>query len=204
MQVRRTIYLVAVGTCDEHILEPSSLYLYVPQDSTIMRVLVSFLTLLGAVQAFVNPTSRPPVGSNALSMAPKFDKTTQRWYPTSPDEGPEAGYPLVNTLLLHGPKPFLQRAFRKEEYEQAVLKFMAGDKVSRQEAMGNMDAYLNNPNDWAVNRLAYQNGGYKPDYVTLRQDALILTLTWSAIVFTITGRVAWSLYTGNDFWGFIY
>ena len=181
-----------------------------------MRVIVSLLTLCTAVQAFVHPASRHPphhavgVGSStssttALSMAPKFDKATQKWYTTSPAEGPDAGYPLVNTLLLHGPKPFLQRVFKEDEYEQAVLKFMAGDKCDRQEAMGNMDAYLNNPNDWAFNRIASEKkGGYKPDYVTLKQDAIILTTIWSAIVVTISTRVVWSLSTGNDFWSFIW
>ena len=81
---------------------------------------------------------------------------------------------------------------------------MAGDKCDRLEAMGNMDAYLDNPNDWAVNRFAADNGGYKPDYVTLKKEAVALTLTWSAIVLTIASRVAWSLYTGNDFWQFVY
>ena len=175
-----------------------------------MRVLVSFLALLTAVEAFVRPSahttwssSSSSSSSSSLDMAPRFDKKTQKWYPTSPEEGPEAGYPLVNTLLLHGPKPFLQRVLNKDDYEQGVLKFMAGDKCSRQEAMGNMDAYLNNPNDWAYNRLTWENGGYKPDYVTLKQEAVVLTVTWSAIVLTIASRVVWSLSTGNDFWSFV-
>lgn len=167
-----------------------------------MRVLVSFLACLATAHAFVSQANRR--ATSDLSMAPRFDKKTQKWYPTKPEEGPEAGYPVINTLLLHGPKPWFQRVFQPEEYEQAVLKFMAGDKCDRKEAMGNMDAYLNNPNDWAFNRFAYENGGYKPDYVTLKQEALILTLTWSAIVLTVGGRVAWSLATGNDFWGFLY
>lgn len=82
---------------------------------------------------------------------------------------------------------------------------MAGDKCDRQQAMGNMDAYLNNANDWAYNRLAAEKkGGYQPDYVTLKKEAVALTLTWSAIVLTIVSRVGWSLYTGNDFWQFVY
>ena len=166
-----------------------------------MRVLLSLLALLAATQAFVSQSGG--VARSALSMAPRFDKKEQKWYPTKPEEGPEAGYPLVNTLLLHGPKPFLQRVFNPDDYEQAVLKFMAGDKCDRQEAMGNMDAYLNNANDWAFNRLTYEKGGYKPDYVTLKKDAIILTVTWSAIVVTVASRVGWSLATGNDFWSFI-
>ena len=73
-------------------------------------------------------------------MAPRFDKTQQKWIPTKPEEGPEAGYPASRTLLLHGPRPFFSRVFTPDDYEQAVLKYMAGDKCSRDEAQGNMDA----------------------------------------------------------------
>ncbi len=102
--------------------------------------LVLFLTLTVA-QAFV--VSRQTAGSSSsLSMAPKYDKTTQKWSVSKAEEGPEAGYPPSRTLLLHGPKPYFQRIFTPDDYEQAVLKFMSGDKCSRDEAQGNMDAYL--------------------------------------------------------------
>lgn len=136
-------------------------------------------------------------------MAPRFDKKTQKWYPTKTEEEAAAGYPIVNTLLLHGPKPFFQRVLRPDDYDQAVLKFMAGDKCSRDVAQGNMDAYLDNPNDWAYNRLQAEKGAYQPDYVTLKTDALVLTLVWSAIVFTVAGRAGWALITGGDFWSFL-
>jgi hypothetical protein len=102
--------------------------------------LVLFLTL-SVAQAFV--VSRQTAGSfTSLSMAPKYDKRTEKWSPSKPEEGPEAGYPPTKTLLLHGPKPYLQRIFTPDDYEQAVLKFMSGDKCSRDVAQGNMDAYL--------------------------------------------------------------
>jgi hypothetical protein len=102
--------------------------------------LVLFLTLTVA-QAFV--VSRQTAGSStSLSMAPKYDKKTQQWSASKAEEGPEAGYPPSRTLLLHGPKPYFQRIFTPDDYEQAVLKFMSGDKCSRDEAQGNMDAYL--------------------------------------------------------------
>ena len=56
----------------------------------------------------------------------------------------------------------------------------------------------------AVNRFAYENGGYKPDYVTLKKDALILTLVWATIVGAAIGRVIFSLTTGTYFWGFLF
>lgn len=74
-------------------------------------------------------------------MVPKYDGS--KWIATVPNEdGPQAGYPPTKTLLLHGPRPYLTRLFQPDDYEQAVLKFMASDKVSRVEAQGNMDAYL--------------------------------------------------------------
>jgi hypothetical protein len=103
--------------------------------------LVLFLTLTAA-QAFVVSRSQTAGFSSSLSMAPKYDKSTEKWSATKPEEGPDAGYPPSKTLLLHGPKPFFQRIFTPADYEQAVLKFMAGDKVSRDVAQGNMDAYL--------------------------------------------------------------
>jgi hypothetical protein len=60
--------------------------------------------------------------ASSLSMVPKYDKKTSKWAPSSPSEGPEAGYGIGKTLLLRGPKPFLHRVFQPDDYEQAVLK----------------------------------------------------------------------------------
>lgn len=99
-----------------------------------MKVFVSVL-VLGLAQAFTAPRSksRSPI---ILDMAPKFDGT--KWVTNDPSEGPEAGYAPIKTLLMHGPKPWFERTFKPDEYEQAVLKFMAGDKCGREEAQGNM------------------------------------------------------------------
>jgi hypothetical protein len=125
-------------------------YECIPNDiifSTMMTktFLLVLLLALTTVQAFVASRSRHALlisSSSSLSMAPKYDKAAQKWTPSKPEEGPEAGYPPINTLLLHGPKPFLQRVFTPDDYEQAVLKYMSGDKCSRDIAQGNMDAYL--------------------------------------------------------------
>jgi hypothetical protein len=99
--------------------------------------------LLASTTAFqIAPRASVRASSLALAMAPKYDKMMQLWTPQSPDEGPEGGYGIGRTLLLHGPKPFFSRLFQPADYEQAVLKFMANDKVGRVEAQGNMDAYL--------------------------------------------------------------
>ena len=48
---------------------------------------------------------------------------------------------LTNNHNRNGCTVFLHHA--------GVLKFMAGDKVDRNTAQAEMDAYLQNPNDWA-------------------------------------------------------
>lgn len=107
--------------------------------TTFILLIFAFQALLYA-QAF---TATKVVKGNLLppplSMV-KYDGS--RWIPTKPEEGPEAGYGIGKTLLLRGPKPFLTRLLSPDDYEQAVLKFMAGDKCSRIEAQANMDFYL--------------------------------------------------------------
>jgi hypothetical protein len=110
----------------------------------MMKSFLVLLLTLTVAHAFVVSRSRQTAGfsSSSLSMAPKYDQKTQKWSATKPEEGPGAGYSPTKTLLLHGPKPYFQRMFTPDDYEQAVLKFMAGDKCSRDVAQGNMDAYL--------------------------------------------------------------
>lgn len=79
------------------------------------------------------------------TMVPRFDPSTERWYPSKAEEEATAGYGPLGSLLRAGPKPFLQRILSPEQYDQAVLKYMALDKCSRNEAQGNMDAYFENP-----------------------------------------------------------
>ena len=134
--------------------------------------------------------------SAALSMAPRFDKQLNQWVPTSPDEGPEAGYDIWGTVVRHGPIPFFNRIFKAGEYEQGVLKFMSGDNVDRMTAQAEMDAYLKNPSDWAYNRLK----GYNVDYLSIDKKQLTLTLVWSAIVLTLLSRGVYCLATGDYYW----
>ena len=136
-------------------------------------------------------------------MAPRFDPFTQRWYPSSPDEEPSAGYPPVGSLLRHGPKPYLERTLKPDEYEQAVLKFMAADECSRNEAQANMDAYLRNPNDWAFDRMEFKRRGYKIDYLTLKPKKIVLTSVWSAIVVSVVGRIIYAISMEESFYAFM-
>jgi hypothetical protein len=76
--------------------------------------------------------------------------------------------------------------------KQAVLKFMAGDKCDRQTAMGNMDKYLDNPADWAFNRMEQKKRGIKYDYVTLDQKQVVLVTVWSLLIGFLVGRGIYS------------
>jgi len=84
------------------------------------------------------------------NMAPKYDPETSRWAPSSPEEEASAGYSAFGSLIRQGPSPFIQRLTNPDEYDQGVLKMMEKDNMSRDEAQGNMDAYIRNPNDWVI------------------------------------------------------
>ncbi|KAL7572533.1 hypothetical protein ACA910_000356 [Epithemia clementina (nom. ined.)] len=170
-----------------------------------MNSVLLFFTFLGLSEAFLCPQTVHHRPHGHLNMAPKFDKATGRWSPSSPAEGPEAGYGPLKSLLLRGPKPFLSRVFTPDDYEQGVYKFMATDKVSREVAQGNMDRYLENAQDWAFERLeAEQKGRPYPEYHVLDKKQLVLTLIWSAGVFALGGRAAYSLATGEYYWAFLH
>ena len=66
-----------------------------------------------------------------LWMVPRFDKASQKWFPTTDEEGPSAGYGIVGSLYRAGPVPFFQRIVNGDTYEQAVLKYMAQEKCDR-------------------------------------------------------------------------
>ena len=155
----------------------------------IKAFLFGVLSLLATMRvetatAFVLTTTTTTTSSSrsssvSLSMAIKYDKKANRWVTTDPiTEGPGAGYGTLGALLRHGPKPALDRIVQPDTYEQAVLKFMAQEKCTRAEAEGNMDAFRRNPNDWTEARYQMQKTGYRPDYVTLQPDKLVLTLAW--------------------------
>jgi hypothetical protein len=182
-------------------------HLSIKTTTMMVRACAALLLFLGTTfrcgEAFSPVHKSPPRSSWTLSMAPRFDASSQRWVPASDEEGPEAGYGIGKTLLLQGPKPFLHRLFQSDDYEQAVLKFMANEKCSREEAQGNMDAYLRNPNDWAITRFESEKRGFKVDYTTIKTDQLIFTSIWSVIVVSAIGRVAYSVTTGANFYAFL-
>lgn len=78
-------------------------------------------------------TSSSSSSSSALlASAPRFDKATEKWIVTDPEtQGPSAGYNIIGSLYRAGPVPVVTRIFNGEQYEQAVLKFMAAEGCDR-------------------------------------------------------------------------
>ncbi len=116
-------------------------------------------------------------------MVPRYDPKQQKWFPSSDEESASANYPLVRSLLRHGPKAFFVRVTQPDMYDQAILKFMASDKVGRWEAQGNMDRFNENAQDWIFERLEAKRKGYELDYVTLDRKQVILSSVWAGVVF---------------------
>eukprot|EP00586_Coscinodiscus_wailesii_P002499 CAMPEP_0172484718 /NCGR_PEP_ID=MMETSP1066-20121228/12292_1 /TAXON_ID=671091 /ORGANISM="Coscinodiscus wailesii, Strain CCMP2513" /LENGTH=171 /DNA_ID=CAMNT_0013249413 /DNA_START=124 /DNA_END=635 /DNA_ORIENTATION=+ len=151
----------------------------------------TFLTPLNSSPAKTTAQTTP---TTALRMAPRFDPASGKWFPTKPSEESSAGYGPLGTLLREGPPAFIKRVSNEEEYDQAVLKFMAGDGCTRREAQGNMDAYMANPNDWAFQRNEEKKGVSKRDWGAEPEGKdLALTLIWAVF---ITGLIIRVLYEG--------
>eukprot|EP00591_Stephanopyxis_turris_P005644 CAMPEP_0195507684 /NCGR_PEP_ID=MMETSP0794_2-20130614/1085_1 /TAXON_ID=515487 /ORGANISM="Stephanopyxis turris, Strain CCMP 815" /LENGTH=146 /DNA_ID=CAMNT_0040634447 /DNA_START=224 /DNA_END=664 /DNA_ORIENTATION=- len=117
-------------------------------------------------------------------MVPRFNPTTNLWEPVTQDDETTAGYGPIGSLARAGPLPFFQRIFKADDYDQAVLKYMAKEGVDRMEAQGNMDAYFENPNDWTIQKLEEKKGGYKRDYAMIDQSQLVLSGVWAVVVVT--------------------
>mmetsp|Transcript_27875 Transcript_27875/g.34411 ORF Transcript_27875/g.34411 Transcript_27875/m.34411 type:complete len:189 (-) Transcript_27875:252-818(-) len=158
--------------------------------SVNVSILLAILSACNVVTAFVPSTSLSQVvtrhsqgnNQNGLSMAPKFDKSTQRWIPTTDDEE-NGGYGPFGTLMRFGPKPVVTRFTNPDEYEQGVLKMMAQKGYDRQEAQGNFDAYLENPNDWAFQKIEEEKGGFKREYGKAPSTKqLALNGVWTCVV----------------------
>jgi hypothetical protein len=138
-------------------------------------------------QHHLHPTPSMLFHSSALTMVPRYDKESQQWYPTDPSiDGPEAGYNIIGSLYRAGPVPFFQRIVNANSYEQAVLKYMAQENCDRITAQGNMDAYLENPQDWAYQKLQEKNNpGVTPkDYANANMEPkqIILSSVWAIVV----------------------
>mmetsp|Transcript_35414 Transcript_35414/g.72380 ORF Transcript_35414/g.72380 Transcript_35414/m.72380 type:complete len:205 (-) Transcript_35414:1112-1726(-) len=174
---------------------------------TAMLIVCSSFATTSAFQTISSPTTLRR--SSLLNMAakakgggPRFDKTTEKWIVTDPaTQGPEAGYDLIGSLYRAGPVPFIQRVINAEQYEQAVLKYMAAEGCDRKEAQGNMDAYFENPQDWAYQKMQEQNGAAKKDYANANMDPkqIALSTIWAGVVFWFAYYLVTGLAEGK--WG---
>ena len=89
-------------------------------------LLILLLVAVATTSAFAPAKSNVQRStSGSLSMAPKFDKSTGRWFTDVPEEMEGSSYGPVGSLYRAGPKPFFSRIFNADTYDQAVLKYMA-------------------------------------------------------------------------------
>ena len=172
------------------------------------RLILPLSLLLATVRAFAPlpnallvtrttlfaPPSRT-AGTSALLA--KFDG--EKWVAESDQETAAAGYGIFPTFVRHGPRPTLQRILQPDDYDQAVLKFMALESVDRLNAQGNIDAFLRNEQDWAYNRMQEEKRGFRIDYYTVNPKDVILVLVWSTGLSLFAGRAIYSVIYGVDF-----
>lgn len=83
---------------------------------------------------------------------------------------------------------------RRDEPSQAVLKYMAQDGCDRKEAQGNMDAFLENAQDWAYQKNEEKRGGSKRDYANANMEPkqVVLSTVWGVGVVGFLGNLAYS------------
>jgi hypothetical protein len=97
----------------------------------MMRLLLLLLSYAVSARAFfaVAPLSSARGGGRAiLSVGSSLHMVKfngEKWVAEKPEETGEAGYPLMNTWFLHGPKPFFTRIFQPDDYEQARHSLLA-------------------------------------------------------------------------------
>jgi hypothetical protein len=156
-----------------------------------LLLLIAFVT--SRTCAFV-PTTPSFTRAVARRMV-RFDG--EKWIPETDDETPDAGYSIGGTLLRFGPIPAIKRVFQSDEYEQAVLKFMYSEGCDRNQAQGNMDYYMRNPNDWFAVRLKEEKSGVKKDFVSIDAVKTALTLVWGVIVLVIGAKLAFQIASGE-------
>eukprot|EP00980_Cylindrotheca_fusiformis_P028296 scaffold22589_cov138-Cylindrotheca_fusiformis.AAC.59 len=167
-----------------------------------MGLLQSYFLMSFACVAVVSSfhANMLPKAKQRVFMVPKYNSETSQWTPSSSDEGPSAGYPAFGSLLRQGPSPFIQRILNPDDYEQGVLKMMANEGMSRNEAQGNMDAYIRNPNDWALQKVEESRGAPKLDYANVNMNSgdLALTAVWSTVLLSFISRTIYLYTIGCD------
>merc|ERR1740117_2365153 len=158
-----------------------------------MKFLVLLLSTLSLVNAFGSFGAKSKAATK--TGMPTFDKATQLWSPAPDAEEP---YGIGRTLLGNGPLPAFTRLTGPDDYMQAVYKFQANEKSTIRYAQGNMDAYFENPNDWAYQRTSEDRGGYKKKYgEPLDKKSVLLTVVWGVGISAFIVNFGYTLVTGR-------
>ena len=102
-----------------------------------------------------------------------------------------SGYGPFGSLLRQGPVPFLIRIANPSTYDAAVNKYMLLEKCDRITAQANMDAYFQDPNGWAANKLRSRTTGIDINYNQANVDpkSLVLTAIWTAGLIFLSYRI---------------
>ncbi len=159
----------------------------------MMKLIVLLLSTVSLANAFGSFGKTTAATKGAF---PTFDPKTQKWSPTADAEEP---YGLGRTLLGNGPVPFFTRLTQPDDYMQAVYKFQATEKCTIRYAQGNMDAYFENPQDWAYQRSVEDRGGYKKKYgEPIKKKDVILTVTWGVGVTSLISYFVATIVSGKQ------
>jgi len=159
-----------------------------------MKFIIFLLSALSLVNAFGSFKAKSKAVTSKDGM-PTFDKNTQLWSPAADAEAP---YGLGRTLLGNGPLPAFTRLTSSDDYMQAVYKFQANEKSTVRYAQGNMDAYFENPNDWAYQRRCEERGGYKKKYgEPLDKKQIALTVVWGVGISGFLGNFVLTLVSSH-------
>jgi len=158
----------------------------------IVVAALAFVSTLQEVAAFGSFGKAKAASSSTKLPLPTIDPVTGRYVRSPLDDG-KYPYDAVGAALRHGPSPFLTRVFNADEYEQGVLKYMLTAKCDRAEATGNIDAKLNNPVDWAYQKMEEKNKGKrKIDYTRLDKKQAALTAVWALGITPLAINVVWT------------
>jgi hypothetical protein len=108
----------------------------------LVKSLLSFaillnLQILAAAFSSQGNAAYSMIRRTSLTMAPRYNPSTERWEASNEDEATPA-YGPVGSLIRQGPLPFIQHLTNADEYDQAVLKYMSKEGCDRKEAQGNM------------------------------------------------------------------
>lgn len=85
---------------------------------TTMLAAIFIAVMARCSYAFAPTSSINAIRDTSLSMAPRFDKSTERWITDDPAEMAGASYGPIGSLYRAGPKPFFTRIFNPDTYDQ--------------------------------------------------------------------------------------